>query len=219
VDIGTLISICSARGISLDLGRPRKIPLAHRRGPKPRVVEADESSPPRQIPGVFTALGRQSDSRRIPKWTKADLGFAMAGASPEATNAFYWCINEDDRSGNYCRYKLIELALDLRDRQAWPRKLRRGRCAGCMALRCSHHYIEDLVSLALQEGAWPGVVSSDEVRATYFGLSETHFRRALGEGYASVYGALDNWLRNAMANLRRRLNDDDGFAEAATANQ
>jgi hypothetical protein len=143
----------------------------------------------------------------------------MTGASPEATNAFYWCINEDERSGNYCRFKLLELALDLRDRDAWPRKLRRGRCSGCMALRCSHHYVEDLVSLALLEGAWPGRVTSDEVRAEWFGLSETHFRRAVGEGYANVYGALENWLRNAMANLRRRLRGEDEIAEAATANQ
>jgi hypothetical protein len=221
MDIQTLISIASARGIDLDLGKPRdgyEIPAAHLSGPRRRAVEPPNGTSgdqkPITIPGVYSALGRQSAARHIPRWTKSDLGFAMSGASTAATHAFYWCINEDERAGGYLRWRLFEFALELKERQRWPEKLKRARCAGCLALRCSHRYVEDVVSLAMIEGAYPGAFGSLAVRAEWFGLSETHFRRAIGPGYAGVYGKLDNWWRLALSNLKRRLRTDESVAQS-----
>lgn len=199
-----LLVLASARGIRLDLGRPRReIPLEHRTPPRRRDVDADCGG--RGIPGVRSAQGKQDRVARAPEWTATDLGFAAAGMPEPMWRALCWAIALEEPSRIYLKRELLAIALRAKERDAWPERAPRGDCSVCGMIRCRHRYVEDLCILALMEAAQPAEFASDVRRASFFGVAEHTWRRHFLGIYASVHEPMQSWYRGALGYLRRRL--------------
>lgn len=190
-----LLVLASARGISLDLGRPRDIPLAHRR----RAKDGE------------TALGRQTPGRGPRAWTPSDLGLAAAGMPPELWNALCWSIGLDEQSRTYLKNKLFDYAVYLKHRESWPKQVSRGFCAACGMLR-AEKYVEDLCVMAVTEMAHPQLYGTEIVRAQMFGMTERSWGRQLSKPYQAVYGRIQNWYLGGLAHLREKLREHENFA-------
>lgn len=211
MNIEQLYAMASARGMSLDFGKPkREIPVEHRRPPRRR---------PDGTPGQLTAQGAQTRTRRAPEWSATDLGHAAQGMPDLFWRALCWCIGSDEQARVYIKAKLLEIAVRRKEIQVWPEAIRRGTCGDCGMLRCSHKYVEDLVTMALLEGAHPQMFASEADRARHFGLSETHWRRIMMVRYYELLTELHRWYNAAEGYIRRRLKEREDAAEPATANQ
>ena len=205
------IAKASARGISLDVGRP--IPeyqdydyQAHTGAPprRDRVYEDGKLKHP-GIPGVLSGEGRQTRSRVGRGFTHEQLAFAASTLDPLQLAAVLWCLNLDQPSRVLLKYELLQFALELRERERWPLELRRADCALTGFTR-SPRYVQDLCTIALTEGAEPHTLGTEAARAKYFGLSEKHWRRSgIARGYNAISARLKYWFDEGIDDLRRRL--------------
>lgn len=216
-----LLVLASARGIRLDLGERRDLSMAHMGSPKRRDVRpktADDPGDP-GIPGVFGALGKQDRPTKEPVWSGKDLALAAAGMPEVYWRALCWCIAVEPVARAYLNIRLMDIAVDLRQREQWPATFRRGQCEQTGLARDQRDYLQDLCTLALREAADPQVYGNELARATWFGLSESHWRRAIARGYQGIYRHLDGWYVSALGYLKYRLQAIDDGAEPTTKNQ
>lgn len=209
-ELEDLIARAEARGIKLELGKP--IPeyddydyAAHRRAPRVRELVKDEKGKVTSfMPGVETADGRQSRSRRRPRWTAQDYGHAAAGMDPLQWDAIRWNLGMDQAAKHRLKAALILIAIELKERERWPARFRRADCF-CGSTRDQKRYVQDLCTLALLEGYNPQQFGTHGARAEWFGLSESHWRHAIARGYQGLYRHLEGWYLGALEHLRSNL--------------
>lgn len=221
-----LLVLASARGMPLDLRRPKRdIPFAHRTSPRRRdvVPSSEDQAGSVGIPGVLTAEGRQTQTSRAPEWTPTDLGFAAAEMPDRFWRTLCWAIGLEEQARRWLGSQLMLVAIDARDRGDWAPKVRRGRCAThvgpgirCGAVRCDHgHYVEDLCELALIEIAWPHKFTADTERAEYFGVAPHTWSRQLSRPHAELMQHLHSWWGGAIGYLNHRLSERENERGAA----
>lgn len=203
----------NALGIDLNLGKP--IPAyenydyeSHRGAPPRRDVlyREDGTLKDRGIPGVRSAEGRQTRTAVNRTITRQELAYAGAQMDQLELAAVLWCLNEDGTVRARLKHELLIFAVELKEKERWPKKISRVDCELTGLVRCPYHYVMDLVTLALREGAAPATFATEAARALYFGVSDRHWRRSfLAAGYHAISGKLTNWFRNGLADLGRRL--------------
>ncbi len=216
-----LIVLADARGMRIDLGRPKQqqVPFAHRHPPRRRAV-GEKGPTDLGIPGVLSAEGRQSDVRRQARWTASDLAHAAAAMPKDYWAALRWCLAEDQKARHRLKVRLLEHALELKEEHGWPEEVKRGECGKCGLMLSRRKYAQDLVAMALMEGACPRAFQSERDRARWFSLSETHWRRMMMVPYHLVFGELANWYICAWTYIARRLwKRHEDRAQRGTANQ
>ncbi|MEO8466266.1 MAG: hypothetical protein ABI640_13060 [Gammaproteobacteria bacterium] len=205
------ITKAAARGIRIDLGRP--IPEyenyePHVDPPRRRDVRRGAGGELLNagIPGILSAGGRETRSGGALGRKHEEFGFAAAGMDPLQLSAILWCLGMDDRCRTYVRAELFKVAVELKEREHWPPRIRRAECELTGLQRCQNRYVEDLCTLALREGADPHLYGSEGNRALWFGLSERHWRRSgLANGYQGLYGYLSGWYHGGLEYLKQRL--------------
>ncbi len=213
MDIGERLEIAianaNARGLRIDLGKPiREYEnyAPHDGQPRRRVVGKDLEGKLVTIPGVLSAEGRQTRSRRPLGWTHEQLGFAASGMDPLQQSTVLWCLDRDERSKSYVRYELMKLALELKEFARWPTRIRRAECEITGLQRCRDRYVEDLCTLALREGADPPTYASEAARAEWFGVHESHWRRTgIAAGYSVLSQRVTIWFDDGIRYLKSRL--------------
>src|SRR3990167_3198749 len=156
-----LLVVANARGIRIDYGRTRPIPLEHRRGPKRR---------PDGTPGVLSAQGTQDRPSTPASVDGRDFAWACAGMDEDCYRTLCWSIAGEDAARIYLRDKLFNIAYDIARSEQWPNSFRRGECRCGMARACDR-YVEDLVIMALTEIANPHDFTSETERAVFFGIA------------------------------------------------
>lgn len=220
-----LLILASARGLRLDLRRPKRdIPLVHRAAPRRReviVATADSGGHP-GIPGVFSAEGRQTMSSRAPDWTATDLGFAAGGMPERPWRTLCWAVGLEEQSRAYLKWQLLELALAAKERDHWPPTIKRMTCSmevapgvPCGLLRCKDHYVEDLCQIAVIGIAEPHVLSSEAQRARVFGVAQHTWDRHFSARYHELAGSLSSWFGAAIGYINSRLEERENERGAA----
>jgi hypothetical protein len=204
-----LLLLATARGINLELGRPKRdVPLGHRGVPRRRVVGQDEHGEDITIPGVLSAYGNQVRSSRQPEWSARELGMAAQGMPDIQWRSICWVIGGEEPSRMYLKGELLQLALQSKEREAWPDTIRRGNCGNCGCNR-SVKYVEDLCVLALTELANPNLYAAESDRANFFSIAEHNWRRHVSKIYQSIYVPLHGWYVDGIRYMQRRLNERD----------
>lgn len=206
MNVERLLVMATARGISIDLGRPksRDIPIEHRSRPRPR---KEEGSKP--IPGVLSAEGRQSRVGDRPFWSSTDLGHAAVGMDKVCWHSLCWCIGLEEVSRVFLKRELMAIADKRAKSEQWPKTIRRGECPVSGFSLSEDRYIEDLCTLALFEGAHPNMVRLESYRARYFGVSERNWGRVLTRHYQGLHSALMSWYGRAEGHLKAALREID----------
>lgn len=215
MDLGERLEIAianaNARGLRIDLGKPIKEYedyQEHREPPRRRVVGTDGQGRAITIPGVLSAEGRQTRSRRPLGWTHEQLGFAASGMDPLHQSTVLWCLDRDERSKMYVKSELLKLALELKEQARWPARIRRAECAITGLQRCRDRYVEDLCTLAMRQGADPPTYASEAARAEWFGLHESNWRRiGLAAGYSVLSQRVTIWFDDGIRYLKSRLRE------------
>ena len=220
-----LLVLASARGINLDLRRPRSdIPLAHRSTPRRRdVIAATEGNVGHPgIPGVLSADGEQSTSSRAPDWTSADLGFAAVGMPDRPWRTLCWAIALEQPARAYLKWQLLEIAVAAKEHDRWPDRVKRTTCAmevapgvRCGLLRCQDHYVEDLCELAVIGIAEPHVLSSEAQRARVFGVAQNTWDRHFAVPYQQLASHLSSWFGGAIGYINSHLEEAENARGAA----
>jgi len=204
------IANANARGMRLELGRPIReyadyephLSAPRRRDVRPSV--GDDAGDP-GIPGVITADGKQPPATSR-GWTHEQLGFAASGMQPTYFKAVVWCLDMDAEARVYLKYELLQIAVQLKEQEHWPKQFRRFDCEATGLMRCRHRYVEDLCTLALREGAEPRIYGTEEARAKWFGISDRHWRRCgIADGYQSLHNELAAWYASGLRYLKDRL--------------
>lgn len=219
-----LLVLASARGMRLDLARPKRdIPWHHKRPPRRRDARAptEDSGGDPGIPGVLSAEGRQTSSSRAPAWEPADLGFACAGMPDRSWRTLCWAIGLEEPARAWLKAQLLLIAVELKERQHWPDKFKRGTCpfevapgVRCAMQRCTS-YLEDLCELALIELAEPVKFQADTLRAQCFGVAAHAWIRHLRAPYQELVTHTSSWFSSAIGYINRRLTLRDSERGAA----
>lgn len=210
-----LLILASARGIDLQLSRPRRdIPPEHKGAPRRRdvIARTDEHPGDPGIPGILSAQGRQTHSSRPAEWSARDLAMAAQGMPDVSWRALCWVVGLEEQSRTYLKNELFRLAVDKKERESWPESMKRGDCRNCGCLR-STRYVEDLCTLAVTEMANQGM--SEVARAQFFGLAEHNWRRHVMKIYHSLYAPAHAWYHDGIRYLQSRLNMREKSSEAA----
>jgi hypothetical protein len=211
-----LLVIASARGMRLDLRRPRRdIPWSHRGPPRRRdVVPPTEASAGSEgIPGIISAEGKQTRSAKEAEWGASDLGFACAGMAELHWRTLCWAIGLEEPARAHLKGHLLIMAVELKERDRWLDRVKRGTCAievrpgvRCSALRCPDgRYIEDLCELALIEIAEPFIFDADTRRAQFFGVAAHTWQRHLSMPYEELAQRIRSWYASAIGYINSRL--------------
>lgn len=204
-----LLILASARGIDLQLSRPKRdIPLAHRGAPRRRREYPGGPT----IPGVLTAEGKQTRTSRPAEWSARDLAMAAQGMPDISWRALCWVVGQEEPSRVYLKNELFNIAVERKEREAWPASMKRGDCRNCGCLR-STHYVEDLCALAVAEMARQGMAESE--RATFFGLAEHNWRRHVMTLYYPLYQRGQGWYQDGIRYLQSKLSMRENSTEAA----
>lgn len=208
-----LLVLAGVRGIDLGLSRPKRdIPLAHKGAPRRRVIGQDEKGRDVTIPGVLTAEGRQTRTSKAPEWSARDLAIAAQGMPDVSWRALCWVVGQEEPSKVYLKNALFVIAVERKEREAWPVSMRRGDCRNCGCLR-STHYVEDLCTLAVTEMA--NTEMTQVSRAQFFGLAEHNWRRNVERLYHPLYQHAQGWYQDGIRYLQTKLNARENSSEAA----
>lgn len=204
-----LLILASVRGIDLGLSRPKRdIPLKHKSPPRRRKESDDDPG----IPGILTAQGRQTRTSREAEWSTRDLAMAVHGMPDVSWRSLCWVVGLEEPSRMFLKNELFQIAVDKKEREAWPKEMKRGNCGDCGCLR-STHYVEDLCTLAVSEMAKP--LESEIARARFFGLAEHNWRRYAQRLYQGIYLQAHAWYLDGIKHIQRRLNERENSSEAA----
>ena len=204
-----LLILASARGIDLGLSRPKRdIPPEHRGPPRRRKEHPDDPG----IPGVLTAEGKQTRTSRAPEWSARELAMAAQGMPDTSWRALCWVVGQEEQSRMHLKYTLLQLAVERKERESWPDRMKRGDCQDCGCLR-STSYVEDLCTLAVAEMATQGM--TEIARAQFFGLAEHNWRRHVMRLYQPLYQHAQGWYQDGIRYLQSRLNVRENSTEAA----
>jgi hypothetical protein len=142
---------------------------------------------------------------RAPEWTGPELGHAAKGMPERSWRALAWAIGQEQAAHLWLKYELLQVAVELKQEEAWPRRVHRGNCPDCHALRCRDRYLEDLCVLALAELAAPTRGWTDETRSRWFGTKEASWKRGISQCYQSLSSAVTSWYDGGIRHLRERL--------------
>lgn len=208
-----LLLLATARGINLELRRPKR-DLEHQGAPRRRVVGEDDNGNVITIPGVVSARGNQDRSTRLPEWSGRELGLATQGMPDIQWRALCWVIGAEEQSRMYLKGELLNRALETKEHEVWPDTFRRGNCDFCGCNR-SVKYVEDLCVLALTELAHPNLYGTESDRANFFSINDHNWRRHVSRIYQSIYAPAHSWYADGIRYIQRRLNQRDEVAETA----
>jgi hypothetical protein len=209
------IAKANAQGMQLELGKPQpwyEDYEPHTSRPRRREVVRHLEGPDKGklkhpgIPGVLSGEGRQTRSMVARGGKHEELGFAEAGLDQLPLAALCWCLNGEQPSRAILKHQLLLLALELRERDHWPKQVRRADCPVTGFVRCDHRYMQDLCTLALREGKDPWTYSTETNRARFFGISDKHWRRSgIANGYGTLMSQLASWFEQGISDLGRRV--------------
>lgn len=212
-----LLVLASARGMRLELARPRRdIPWIHRGPPRRRdVVPATEDSPGHPgIPGVMSGEGRQTRTAKAPEWGATDLGFACAGMPEAQWRTLCWAIALEESARAWLKAQLLIMAVEFKERDRWPDSFKRGACTmelrpgvRCGAQRRCDRYLEDLCEIALVELAEPVLYEADTRKAALFGVAAHTWQRHLDDRYQELGIRARSWFASAIAYINGRLHE------------
>lgn len=186
-----LLLMATARGINLDLGRPKR----------------DAPSMVTRTNGELTARGTPTRSARPPEWSPREIGMAAQGMPDVSWRALCWVIGDEPRSRVYLKGALESYAADLSERECWPDRMPRGYCGDCGCARDAMRYVEDMCALAVIEIAKPSLYSSEARRAEFFAVQEHTWTRHLSRRYQPLFERANGWYSEGVRYIQRRLNE------------
>ena len=132
------------------------------------------------------------------------VSHALRGMPRIELAAVYWIVANDLEAYDRMHRRLLKFARQEFGRSsAWPGSLRRksGPCERSPA----EDYVPDLVTLALMEMHTPSSFHTNAKRASWFGLSESHWRASVRNAYAMIQARSLGWFDGACSHIAGRL--------------
>lgn len=132
------------------------------------------------------------------------LADAVLGMPGIEWAAIEWIVDGNQRAKDKLESRLLALARRSQDNDDfWPVTLR--RADGVDGRKASTDYVPDLVRLAIMDLRFPNTFETQHARATWFGITDRHWRRLMLKPYGLLQVRTQAWLGGGCGHITRRL--------------